>query len=78
MREVLVTAASGGIGASVASVLASSGHRVIAVGRDSDRLERLSSDGARLITAADCQMRKAGARYVTIEARRSRGCRRPT
>lgn len=51
MRDVLVTGASGGIGAAVASVLASSGHRVIAVGRDSDRLERLSSDGARVITA---------------------------
>jgi NADP-dependent 3-hydroxy acid dehydrogenase YdfG len=49
MRDVLVTGASGGIGSAVAGVLTSSGHRVIAVGRDSDRLERLSSDGARVI-----------------------------
>jgi NAD(P)-dependent dehydrogenase (short-subunit alcohol dehydrogenase family) len=51
MRDVLVTGASGGIGSAVAKVLASAGQQVIALGRDSARLDRLSSEGLRVITA---------------------------
>jgi NADP-dependent 3-hydroxy acid dehydrogenase YdfG len=64
MRDVLVTGASGGIGAAVASVLASSGHRVIAVGRDSDSLERLSSDGTRVISA---DLARVGELQATVQ-----------
>jgi NAD(P)-dependent dehydrogenase (short-subunit alcohol dehydrogenase family) len=51
MSNVLVTGASGGIGSAVADLLASSGHHVIGVGRDSGRLERLRGDGAGVVTA---------------------------
>jgi NADP-dependent 3-hydroxy acid dehydrogenase YdfG len=51
MSNVLVTGASGGIGFAVADLLASSGHHVIALGRDSDKLELLRGDGASVITA---------------------------
>jgi NADP-dependent 3-hydroxy acid dehydrogenase YdfG len=40
---VLVTGASGGIGSTLVAALASAGHRVIAVGRDADRLQRLAA-----------------------------------
>jgi NADP-dependent 3-hydroxy acid dehydrogenase YdfG len=51
MSNVLVTGASGGIGSAVAALLASTGHHVIALGRDSDRLERLRGDCASVVTA---------------------------
>jgi NADP-dependent 3-hydroxy acid dehydrogenase YdfG len=51
MSAVLVTGASGGIGSAVADVLATSGHQVIALARDADGLDRLRSDGVKVIAS---------------------------
>jgi NADP-dependent 3-hydroxy acid dehydrogenase YdfG len=47
--EVMVTGATGGIGRAIVAALVAAGHRVSAVGRDSDRLR--SVPGVRAITA---------------------------
>jgi NADP-dependent 3-hydroxy acid dehydrogenase YdfG len=51
MGEVLVTGASGGIGSAVVKSLVSSGHQVIALGRDAAGLEQLSASGVRPLVA---------------------------
>lgn len=51
VKTVLMTGVSGGIGSALADLLVSSGHQVIALGRDSDRLDRLRGEGGRVIAA---------------------------
>lgn len=51
MGDVLVTGATGGIGGALVAALRSAGHRVIALGRDPDRLRTLAKDGVRTIQA---------------------------
>lgn len=46
MGHVLVTGATGGVGAAVATALLSADHRVTALGRDIGRLRELEADGA--------------------------------
>jgi uncharacterized protein len=44
MKNALVTGASSGIGLEIATQLSSSGYKVYLIGRDSDRLQKLSSE----------------------------------
>ena len=67
MSTVMVTGASGGIGSAVAAVLASSGHQVIAVGRASEAMERLRSDGAKVITADLARVEELGSAVRDID-----------
>ena len=49
MGRVLITGATGGIGFALVAALASGGHKVIVLGRESERLHELEASGARLL-----------------------------
>lgn len=51
MADVMVTGASGGIGRAVVTALASSGHQVLALSRDAEKVDHLTAGSVRLIAA---------------------------
>lgn len=67
MSTVMVTGASGGIGSAVAGVLASSGHRIIAIGRASKAMDSLRSDGAQVITADLAHVHELGSAVANVD-----------
>ena len=67
VKTILMTGVSGGIGSAVADVLVASGHQVVALGRHSDKLERLRGEGGRVIAADLAQVGTLRAAVRDIE-----------